>query len=93
MYLQKGSGEQSLENFQIKYAVCENNLVVSYDDIPELEGLIALSYSLFLTVYYNDNLILSTNMYVAYDDFGYDATIQISSDGEVFLSAKESPKR
>ena len=131
MYLQKGSGEQSIGNFKIKYAVCENNLVVSYDDIPELEGLIALSHSLFLTVYYNDkiilddheirstsfkmipnsekyilacdgavaidtandNLILSTNMYVAYDDFGYDATIQISSDGEVFLSAKESPKR
>lgn len=131
MHLTRSSDEETIGNYKIKYTVCENNRVVSYDDVPELKGLITSSHSLFLTVYYkgkiilddheirstsfkeiphhekyilacdgsvaidtsNDNLILSTNMYVAYDDFGYDATIQISSDGELFLSAKESPKR
>lgn len=131
MHLQISSGEESSGNFRIKYTVCENNIVISLDDVPELKGMITNNYSMFLTVYYkgksviedyeirstsfkgipspekfvlardgsiavnstDDNLILSTNMYVPYDDFGYDATIQISSDGEVFLSAKESTKR
>ena len=65
----------------------------SFKGIPSPEKFVLARDSSIAVNSTDDNLILSTNMYVPYDDFGYDATIQISSDGEVFLSAKESPKR